>query len=69
MELVSTVGLGTTVSILLPLEREFEKGGAYVERLTSNRRRLRSIPPITANEKSDTDAVLSVAAGKEETSR
>ena len=47
MDLVSVPGLGTTVSIMLPLERELQKGGGYSDGLkTANRRRLRSIPPV-----------------------
>ena len=54
MSISSVVGRGTTVSILLPLERELQKGGTYSEGLkTSTRRRLRSIPPVSSAELND----------------
>jgi signal transduction histidine kinase len=51
MELLSTPGAGTTVSIALPLEKELMKSVSYGDGIKSaTRRRLRSIPPMQLSE-------------------
>jgi signal transduction histidine kinase len=64
MELLSSPGAGTTVSIALPLEKDLLKNVSYGDGIKSaTRRRLRSIPPIQLSELMA--ATNAVSAGSE----
>ncbi|HXS16461.1 MAG TPA: ATP-binding protein [Polyangiaceae bacterium] len=65
MELLSSPGAGTTVSIALPLEKELLKSVGYGEGIKSaTRRRLRSIPPVQLSELVAASADLAAADGR-----